>query len=244
MFWKLWCRSFIRLIGGFILLRGALIYTYADTDAYMLTIISSVNVKTINKWSAWSVNRELSLRRVGTGIITSVTGPRLDVSYLEHVDEGGCLSPWVVLYVDFALAPQLEAQRKRYMQYLLLVAVAGTVLIAEAGVLAVTAGVVVNSFSSRGGVALSDRGARSSKQQAALHLNQDFITLCRLRACAAAGSSTKEIHAVFASSSSSRVSTNSRSRCISSKWRCCSNQFRQQPWWWCCVWPRRAQQQQ
>ena len=49
MFWKIWERSVNMLIGGFISLRGGLIYTYADTDAYMLTIISSVNVKTINK---------------------------------------------------------------------------------------------------------------------------------------------------------------------------------------------------
>ena len=49
------------------------------------------------------------------------------------------------------------------MQYLLLVAVAGTVLIAEACVLAVTAGVVVNSFSSRGGVALRRTEARATE---------------------------------------------------------------------------------
>ena len=76
------------------------------------------------------------------------------------------MSPCVVLYVDFALAPQLEAQRKRYMQYILLIAVAGTVLITEAGVLAVNEGVVVNSFScSRIGGVLSDRGARNSSRE-------------------------------------------------------------------------------
>ena len=112
-------------------------------------------------------HRELSSRRVGTGIITLVTGARLlDVSCREYVEEGGCSSPWVVLYVDFALAPQLEAQRKRYMQYLLLVAIAGTVLIAEAGILAVNGGVAVYSLgSSRGGGIASDRSARSRERR-------------------------------------------------------------------------------
>ena len=170
MFWKRWCRSVIRFIGGFISLRGALIYTYADTDAYMLTIISSVNVKTINKWSAWSVNRELSLRRVGPGIITSVTAGRQLT--------GICC--WGRMFVPMGrplcwLAPQLEAQRNRNLQYLLLVVVAGTVLIAEAGVLAVTAGVVVNSFSGRGGVALRRPWrAQQQTQQAALHLRGSY----------------------------------------------------------------------
>ena len=38
MFWKLGCRSFIRLIGGFIFLRGGVIYIYADTDVYIVNI--------------------------------------------------------------------------------------------------------------------------------------------------------------------------------------------------------------
>ena len=51
------------------------------------------------------------------------------------------------------------------MQYLLLVAIAGRVLIAETGVLAVNEGVVVYSLgSSRGGGVASDRGARNSSR--------------------------------------------------------------------------------
>ena len=37
MFGKLGCRSFIRLIGGLILLRGGVIYTYEDNDVYILS---------------------------------------------------------------------------------------------------------------------------------------------------------------------------------------------------------------
>ena len=49
MFWKFQECSVVMLINGFILLRGGLIYTYADTDAYILTFILSVTVKSINE---------------------------------------------------------------------------------------------------------------------------------------------------------------------------------------------------
>ena len=76
--------------------------------------------------------------------------------------------------------PQLEAQRKRYMQYLLLVAVAGTVLIAEAGVLAVNEGVVVTvSAAAVVVVVASDRGARNSSRGE----QEQILVLFTLKSC-------------------------------------------------------------
>ena len=54
MFWKRWCRSFIRLIGGFILLKSCVIYTHADIDVYIFNSNISSNCIIIKTMGAAS----------------------------------------------------------------------------------------------------------------------------------------------------------------------------------------------
>ena len=62
MFWKLWCRSFIRLIGGFILLRSGVIYTHADIDVYIFNSNISSNCIIIKTMGAASRSDKSSRR--------------------------------------------------------------------------------------------------------------------------------------------------------------------------------------
>ena len=88
MFWKRWCRSFIRLIGGFILSKSGVIYTHADIDVYIFNKNISSNciiIKTMeaasrsSRRTAAADNQFEDCRgtRVWSTVSWGVLGPRL-----------------------------------------------------------------------------------------------------------------------------------------------------------------------
>ena len=93
--------SFIRLIGGFILLRSGLIYTFTDNDEYILSLILPVTVKNVKLMKRIYDLSMLGLVEVRTTTLM-ITAHQAQVrSCLQHVIEVGCNRSWVSLAREF-----------------------------------------------------------------------------------------------------------------------------------------------
>ena len=105
MFWKRWCRSFIRLNGGFILLRSGVIYTHADIDVYIFNSnISSYCI--IIKTMGAALQSEKSSRRTA-GAECRGTRVRLAPS------AGGC---WAAAAWALSAGPDTEGEGSRTLR--------------------------------------------------------------------------------------------------------------------------------